>query len=343
MSATHTSSDKAVLICRTDLQGRVTQVSEAFIKLSGYTSKELLQQPSSFLKHPDMPAHIFSSLWSALQQRKPWMGLLKNRRKDGSTYWLNVYIKPVFGADGIQAYGAVYSSPSQAQTERAEKLYSRLSSGGAILQGGSAINRLLGTALPSLPLGLLLSTGLWQLDSFWAQSAMVVAGLAVMAGIQEWRQTRVVKQIFNAHPKAFADSLTAKIYSNAPGVAALMEMALVAEERRLHSALLRIGTTGGVVEQRVVELAQLIQAETLRLERQRDETDLSVTALSELAATIQEVASNVQATNLATQEAVRLASHGEQLSGKSLEAMQQLSTSVGDICREFVTAGFASG
>ncbi len=152
-----------------------------------------------------------------------------------------------------------------------------------------------------------------------------------MVGIQEWRQTRAVKQVFVAHPKAFADRLTAKIYSSAPGVAALVEMALVAEERRLQSALSRIGTTGGVLEQRVVELAQLIQDETLRLERQRDETDLSVTALSELGATIQEVASNVQATNLATQEAARLANHGEQLSGKSLDAMRQLSTSVGDI------------
>ncbi|WP_159439189.1 MULTISPECIES: hypothetical protein [Pseudomonas] len=45
----------------------------------------------------------------------------------------------------------------------------------------------------------------------------------------------------------------------------------------------------------MVELARLIQGETLRLERRRDETDLSVTALSELGATLQEVASNVQA------------------------------------------------
>ncbi|WP_102886386.1 PAS domain-containing protein [Pseudomonas putida] len=93
MSASPSSSDHGVLICRTDLQGRITHSSEAFIKLSGYTSKELLQQSSSLLKHPDMPAYIFISLWNALQQRKPWMGLLKNRRKDGSTYWLNVYIK----------------------------------------------------------------------------------------------------------------------------------------------------------------------------------------------------------------------------------------------------------
>ena len=331
MPVSPATSDNVVLICRTDLQGRVTHSSEAFIQLSGYTSNELLQQPSSLLKHPDMPACIFRSLWSALQRSKPWMGLLKNRRKDGSTYWLNVYIKPVFGDDGVQAYGAVYSSASQAQCERAEKLYSRLKSASAFQQCSAHLHRQAGAALPSLPLGLLLAAGLWQLDAHLAQSALVVAGSLVAAGVQDWRQSRAVKQVFVAHPKAFADRLTAKIYSSAPGVAGLMEMALVAEERRLNSALSRIGTTGGVVEQQVVELARLIQGETLRLERQRDETDLSVTALSELSATIQEVAGNVQATHLATQEAARLANHGEQLSGKSLDAMQQLSTSVGDI------------
>ena len=331
MPVSPATSDNVVLICRTDLQGRVTHSSEAFIQLSGYTSNELLQQPSSLLKHPDMPACIFRSLWSALQRSKPWMGLLKNRRKDGSTYWLNVYIKPVFGDDGVQAYGAVYSSASQAQCERAEKLYSRLKSASAVQQCSAHLHRLAGAALPSLPLGLLLAAGLWQLDAHLAQSALVVAGSLVAAGVQDWRQSRAVKQVFVAHPKAFADRLTAKIYSSAPGVAGLMEMALVAEERRLNSALSRIGTTGGVVEQQVVELARLIQGETLRLERQRDETDLSVTALSELSATIQEVAGNVQATHLATQEAARLANHGEQLSGKSLDAMQQLSTSVGDV------------
>lgn len=331
MPSSRTSPDDTVLICRTDLQGRITHGSEAFIKLSGYTNQELVQQPIRLLKHPDMPARIFSSLWSTLQQQKPWMGLLKNRRKDGSAYWLSVYIKPVFGNDGIEAYGAVYSSPSQVQTERAEKLYSRLNTGGAILQWRACLNRLWACVLPSLPLGLLVLAGSCLLDALWARNTMLLAGFAVVAGFQDWRHNRAVAQLLIAHPKAFADGVTADIYSRAPGAAALMEMALVAEETRLQSALSRIGATGGVVEQRVVELAQLIQAETLRLECQRDETDLSVTALNELAATIQEVTRNVQVTSLATQEAVRLAGHGEQLSGKSLDAMQQLSTSVADI------------
>ncbi|MDT4855920.1 IS66 family transposase ISPsy43 [compost metagenome] len=75
----------------------------------------------------------------------------------------------------------------------------------------------------------------------------------------------------------------------------------------------------------------MIQVEAERLVGQRDLTDQSVTALSELAATIQEVARNLQESNLATQEAARLASQGEQLSETSLDSMRQLDRSVGSI------------
>ena len=324
------SPDARTLICRTDLQGNITYGSQAFIEMSGYTSQELLQHSSSLLRHPDMPEWIFTGLWTTLRLAKPWMGLLKNRRKDGSAYWLNVYVKPVFGDDGVQAYGAVYSMPSPQQIQSGERLYADSMPRG-LAQWGRRLNHWAGITMLIAPVGLALAAGVWQLQFFWAQFLWVSAGLTLTVIVQEWRQHRAIKQLFIARPKTFTDELTAGIYSQASGSAALVEMGLIAEERRLQSALSRIGTTGSAVEQRVVELAQLIQAETVRLERQRDETDFSVTALGELSATIQEVAGNVQTTHLATQEAVGLASHGEQLSGKSLEAMQQLSTSVSDI------------
>lgn len=328
MPASPLSSDTAVLICRTDLRGRISHCSEAFVALSGYSSQELTGQPGNVLRHPEMPPQVFSSLWQTLKLGRPWMGLIRNRRRDGTAYWLSAYIKPVFGLDGIEAYGAVYSVPSEQQRERAQKLYARLNSQDPVVRWN--IGRLLGCALPAVPLGFVLSAGLWQLDAFVAQSALIVVGLGAMAAFQEYRQTRALQRVFSAHPKAFTEPLMAQMYSQEQGAAAQVDMALVAQEARLQSALSRIGSTGLVVQQRVLELGQLIQAETLRLERQRDETDLSVTALTELAATIQEVTGNVHATHLATTRAVDLANHGEQLSGQSLRAMQLLNTSVGD-------------
>lgn len=330
MPASPLSPDTAVLICRTDLRGRITHCSEAFVALSGYSSQELTDQPGNVLRHPEMPPQIFSGLWQTLKLGRPWMGLIKNLRRDGTAYWLSVYIKPVFGLDGIEAYGAVYNVPSEQQRERAQKLYVRLNNQDLVVRWNAHVARLLGSALQAVPLGVVLCAGLWQLDAFVAQSALVVVGLGAMAAFQEYRQTWTLQRVFAAHPKAFSEPLMAQIYSCEQGAAGQVEMALIAQEARLQSALSRIGSTGLAVQQRVLELGQLIQAETLRLERQRDETDLSVTALTELAATIQEVTGNVQATHLATTRAVDLANHGEQLSDQSLRAMQLLSTSVGD-------------
>nr|WP_201019629.1 PAS domain-containing methyl-accepting chemotaxis protein [Pseudomonas cichorii] len=331
MSATSTHSTVAPLICRTDLRGLITFGSDAFVSLSGYSATELLRQPCVLLKHPDMPAQIFDSLWATLKQGKPWMGLLKNRRKDGSAYWLSAYVKPIFGNEGIQAYGAVYSTPTDVQRLRAEKLYTGLKGSSSSLGAGQRVAALLSCTLPALPVGLLAGAGVWQLDGFAAQAGLIVAAVAAMGVIQQWRQARAFQRVLTAHHKSFADPLLARVFSGESGTAGLLDLALLAEQSRLQSALSRIGSTGSVVEQRINELGQLIQAETHRLERQRDETDLSVTALAELGATIQEVSGNVQETNLATQEALRLASHGEQLSEKSLGAMQQLSSSVDHI------------
>ncbi|MCK9815145.1 methyl-accepting chemotaxis protein [Pseudomonas sp. MAFF 302046] len=340
------SADQAVLICRTDLRGRITHCSEAFAKASGYSGTELLQQPASLLKHPDMPALVFSHLWQTLQQGRPWMGLLKNRARDGAGYWLNVYIKPVYGAEGIHAYGAVFSPASATQQARGQQLYQGLHGGSGLLRWRRRLAHLVDVGWPALPLGLLLTTALGQMAPGAAQGALAVTALAAVAWARDWQVQRRLRLVLAGHPKAFAEPLTATLYSQASGAAALLDMALVAEERRLYSALSRIGSTGGVIQQRVQELVQLIGTEAVRLERQRDETDLSVTALSELAATIQEVAGNLQTSNQATQQALGLAGQGQALSSQSLAGMQRLGHSVADIAlavQQLATATEAIG
>ncbi len=319
------------LICRIDLGGRISYCTEALAQCLGYTGEELLGQPVKVLDHAEMPVQILESLWGTLKKGRPWMGVLKNRRKDGAACWLNLYVKPVFGHNGIQAYGAVYGFPPAEQVRRAEALYTRLNNG----RNGPPLITLLQRACslywPCLPMGVVLSLVLPIANSVVYKGVLILGALAVMGFLHSWRQSRSLYKVFDAHPKAFVDPQIAEIYSSAPGIAALVNLALIGEESRLQTALSRIGATGGVVEQRARELANLIQIEAERLVGQRDLTDQSVTALSELAATIQEVARNLQESNLATQEAARLASQGEQLSERSLDSMRQLDRSVGSI------------
>jgi len=87
--------NKNVIFSRTDLNGIITQASEAFCKISGYTEEELLGKPHNIVRHPDSPAKTFKTLWQALKNEQDITLCLKNKHKNGSSYW----VESLFQAD----------------------------------------------------------------------------------------------------------------------------------------------------------------------------------------------------------------------------------------------------
>ncbi len=82
------SFDKNVIYSRTDLQGFITHVSEAFCKISGYKEEELVGRSHNVVRHPDMPKETFVQMWNSLKKEGYWNGNVKNRRKDETYYWV---------------------------------------------------------------------------------------------------------------------------------------------------------------------------------------------------------------------------------------------------------------
>ncbi|MEA2050874.1 MAG: PAS domain S-box protein [Campylobacterota bacterium] len=76
-----------VIYSKTDTKGNITEVSDAFCEISGYTRDELIGKPHNIVRHEDMPSEIFKELWSYLKAGKSWEGEIKNKRKDGTYYW----------------------------------------------------------------------------------------------------------------------------------------------------------------------------------------------------------------------------------------------------------------
>jgi PAS domain S-box-containing protein len=97
--------DKYVITSTSDLKGRITEVSEAFCKISGYTKEELMGQPHNIVRHPDMPKSVFKELWSTIQKGEIWKGDVKNRTKDGSVYWVDSTIIPLKEPTTNKIYG----------------------------------------------------------------------------------------------------------------------------------------------------------------------------------------------------------------------------------------------
>ena len=95
------SFDKNVIFSRTDLQGIITHVSEAFCEISGYREEELLGKPHNIIRHPDMQSSVFKEIWDSLKEEKCIEVDVKNLKRDGSFYWVNSKFEPMYNGDNI--------------------------------------------------------------------------------------------------------------------------------------------------------------------------------------------------------------------------------------------------
>ncbi len=92
--------DDSTIVSKTDTKGIITFVNDKFCEISGYTQKELIGQPHSIVRHPDMSASIFRDMWSTIQSKKSWSGKVQNLKKDGSSYYVQSTINPIVDYDG---------------------------------------------------------------------------------------------------------------------------------------------------------------------------------------------------------------------------------------------------
>jgi aerotaxis receptor len=81
----------------TDPRGIITAGNEVFVRISGYTTGELVGTAHNIIRHPDMPRAAFRLVWDRLKAGKPAAALVKNRAKDGCFYWVVALITPTPG------------------------------------------------------------------------------------------------------------------------------------------------------------------------------------------------------------------------------------------------------
>ncbi len=318
------------LISTTDLNSTITYCNDAFVAISGFTREELIGQPHNLVRHPDMPPEVFAHMWETIKQGKPWMGIVKNRAKNGDFYWVSAYVTPIYENGRMAGYESVRSLPTQAQKLRAEALYARLRAGKPAVPTVESWTYDLLRAWPLILTALVILGAHSVLDGPWLL-AFITAALFGLGCYQLSSAHRSIRQTLAEHPKAFTSALVALTYSDNRGPQALLDMAMISEEARLQTALTRLEDAGVNVKRQASQAADLSRSGAQLLDQQRSEADQSATAINQMAATIQEVTHNVQSTAHAAEEADRLAQQGRQLAGGSLESMQHMAQAVVDI------------
>lgn len=115
-----------LIISRTDLKGNITYANETFCEISGYEMDELIGQPHSIVRHPDMPKVVFKDLWNTIKNAQQWSGVIKNLRKDRGFYWVHAIISGVYKDGVLIEYKSLRTPIEYAEKLKHQKLYDNL-------------------------------------------------------------------------------------------------------------------------------------------------------------------------------------------------------------------------
>lgn len=92
-------------------------VNKGFERLTGYSADEILYQDCRFLQNDDRDQPSLDNIRKALREGRPCREVLRNYRKDGTLFWNELSITPVYDADDNLTY---YIGVQKDVTERVE-------------------------------------------------------------------------------------------------------------------------------------------------------------------------------------------------------------------------------
>ena len=117
-----------IIVSKTDAKGRITYCNDVFMKIAGYSEQELLGEPHSKIRHPDMPRCVFKLLWDSIEAGQEIFAYVINRAKNGDHYWVYAHVTPSRDRNGqVIGYHSNRRVPDRAiVTEKIIPLYQSL-------------------------------------------------------------------------------------------------------------------------------------------------------------------------------------------------------------------------
>ncbi|RBQ28283.1 bifunctional diguanylate cyclase/phosphodiesterase [Aliarcobacter vitoriensis] len=88
--------DESSIVSKTNKNGVITYVNDNFCTVSGYSKEELIGKNHNIIRHQDMPIEVFKELWTTILDKKVFKAIIKNRKKDGQSYYVDTTVFPIF-------------------------------------------------------------------------------------------------------------------------------------------------------------------------------------------------------------------------------------------------------
>ncbi|VVN71887.1 PAS domain-containing methyl-accepting chemotaxis protein [Pseudomonas fluorescens] len=315
----------ANILSTTDLTSAITYANADFIEVSGYGKDELLGSPHNLLRHPDMPAAAFAHMWRTLKSGRSWMGIVKNRCKNGDHYWVSAYVSPMTRGGQAVEYQSIRTKPRASQVEAAKKLYGQM--GGAVSPGWPALGlkvklmlmlSLVMTCAVGAAAGLVPYSPWWALLALGLGSGLSALGVNLLLRPLDRLTERA--RVIGDNP------LSQAIYTGRRDEFGQIEFALQMLEAQVGAVVGRIGDASQRLVGHAAQLVEQLQNSQDSTLAQQAETDQVAVAIHQMATSVAQVASHAQQASRAADEAESETREGHQLVGESRSAVQLLAS-----------------
>tara|TARA_B100000700_G_scaffold204241_1_gene224615 strand:- start:3559 stop:5130 length:1572 start_codon:yes stop_codon:yes gene_type:complete len=326
--------DEYRLISSTDRKGIITHCNDDFVEVSGYTREELIGSPHNILRHPDMPAAVFENMWRTIKRGQPWMGLVKNRCKNGDHYWVSAYVTPIIHDGKPTGFESVRVKTSDERKVRAMRIYQRINRGKRAVPLTKSIAYALRDLTPVIIPGSAAAIAVATMSSW--QMGAVTLGATIISSVWYARYvSSIMQRMLNIRPEAFQDELVGTTYFDAQGREAKLSLMLLSEGARNRTALARIKDAVGRLLRVADDTNQQANTSNEQVQRQKLATDQTAAAMNEMSTTIQEVAATVEqnaeqadSAKRNTDESVKLARQASEVIVELHEAVKQIAQTV---------------
>ncbi len=96
--------DHAGIISKSNRQGKITYVNNLFQEISGYSAEELLGSDHNIVNSGLHEKKYFANMWRTISSGNVWKGVFRNKKKDGTYYWVDSTIVPFTKNNQVEEY-----------------------------------------------------------------------------------------------------------------------------------------------------------------------------------------------------------------------------------------------
>jgi len=319
------------IVSTTNTTGVIQHVNDDFIEISGFNEDELIGQPHNLVRHPDMPEAAFKDMWKTLKLGSSWMGMVKNRCKDGNFYWVDAFVSPMTENGETVGYQSVRLKPSKSTVTQASQLYSALlgkksSLFGSLLSWRPSIHSAIFLVAAS---AVVTATLCGQLLEANIMSTSIQLGSGLIAGLFA---SSIVARPWKAAAKeasmVFDNIIAQQVYTGRSDELGQMLLAIKFLKAQQNTIIWRSADAASSL-QSVANNASGIAASTEQfMTNVNQEVDMVSSAMTEMTATVHEMAQNASKTADATQDAYKEVMHGKEVVSSNTDVINELAAKI---------------